>query len=154
MEDKIFFNQSKYIKEILKKFRLEDSKPIKTPMSTETKLTKYDKGEFVDSTKNLSFIMPTSNQTDYKRIKEYLRRIHHSKTMPHKLRDKYIDLEDRLFQEGRIVEPSFINAHKLHPLFSAMGLESLLTLNEQVCPRLIIEFYHSLELKRDGVEVI
>ncbi|GKB59192.1 retrovirus-related pol polyprotein from transposon TNT 1-94 [Tanacetum coccineum] len=40
LDDGIFFNQSKYIKEMLKKFRLEDSKPIKTPMSTETKLTR------------------------------------------------------------------------------------------------------------------
>ncbi|GJS74554.1 retrovirus-related pol polyprotein from transposon TNT 1-94 [Tanacetum coccineum] len=40
LEDGIFFNQSKYIKEMLKKFGLEDSKPMKTPMSTETKLTK------------------------------------------------------------------------------------------------------------------
>nr|GEU78590.1 copia protein [Tanacetum cinerariifolium] len=30
MEDGIFFNQSEYIKEMLKKFALEDSKPIKT----------------------------------------------------------------------------------------------------------------------------
>lgn len=36
MEDGIFFNQSKYIIEILKKFSLEESKPMKTPMSTET----------------------------------------------------------------------------------------------------------------------
>ncbi|GJZ60134.1 hypothetical protein Tco_0615950 [Tanacetum coccineum] len=42
MEDGIFFNQSKYIKEMLKKFGLEDSKPTKTPMSTEIKLTKDD----------------------------------------------------------------------------------------------------------------
>ncbi|GJV54408.1 retrovirus-related pol polyprotein from transposon TNT 1-94 [Tanacetum coccineum] len=32
MEDGIFLNQSKYIKEMLKKFGLEDSKPTKTPM--------------------------------------------------------------------------------------------------------------------------
>nr|GEU62397.1 copia protein [Tanacetum cinerariifolium] len=31
MKDGIFFNQSKYIKEMLKKFGLEDSKPMKTP---------------------------------------------------------------------------------------------------------------------------
>ncbi|GJT75320.1 zf-CCHC domain-containing protein [Tanacetum coccineum] len=35
MEDEIFFNQSKYIKELLKKLGLEDSKLTKTPMSTE-----------------------------------------------------------------------------------------------------------------------
>nr|GEV01674.1 retrovirus-related Pol polyprotein from transposon TNT 1-94 [Tanacetum cinerariifolium] len=47
----IFFNQSKYIKEILKKFGLEDSKPTKTPMSTEIKLTKDDEADSVDSFK-------------------------------------------------------------------------------------------------------
>nr|GEV62742.1 copia protein [Tanacetum cinerariifolium] len=40
MEDGIFFNQSKYIKEMLKKFGLEESKPVKTAMSFDTKLTK------------------------------------------------------------------------------------------------------------------
>ncbi|GJR11630.1 retrovirus-related pol polyprotein from transposon TNT 1-94 [Tanacetum coccineum] len=40
MEDDIFLNQSKYIKEMLKKFGLEDSKPMKTSMSFDTKLTK------------------------------------------------------------------------------------------------------------------
>ncbi|GKA14089.1 retrovirus-related pol polyprotein from transposon TNT 1-94 [Tanacetum coccineum] len=44
LEDGIFFNQSKYIKEMLKKFGLEDSKPMKTPISTETKLTKDVEG--------------------------------------------------------------------------------------------------------------
>nr|GEU68577.1 hypothetical protein [Tanacetum cinerariifolium] len=51
MEDGIFFNQSKYIKGMLKKFGLEDSKPIKTPMSSDTKLTKDEECESVDSTK-------------------------------------------------------------------------------------------------------
>ncbi|GJT29151.1 hypothetical protein Tco_0909426 [Tanacetum coccineum] len=51
MEDEIFFNQSKYTKEMLKKFGLEDSKPTKTSMSTEIKLTKDDEADSVDSTK-------------------------------------------------------------------------------------------------------
>ncbi|GJR95397.1 retrovirus-related pol polyprotein from transposon TNT 1-94 [Tanacetum coccineum] len=51
IEDGIFFNQSKYIKEMLKKFGLEDSKPTKTPMSTKIKLTKGDEADFVDSSK-------------------------------------------------------------------------------------------------------
>ncbi|GKB08793.1 retrovirus-related pol polyprotein from transposon TNT 1-94, partial [Tanacetum coccineum] len=51
LDDGVFFNQSKYIKEMLKKFGLEDSKPMKTPMSTETKLTKDEEGESVDNTK-------------------------------------------------------------------------------------------------------
>ncbi|GJW34791.1 retrovirus-related pol polyprotein from transposon TNT 1-94 [Tanacetum coccineum] len=44
LEDGIFFNQSEYIKEMLKKFGLEDSKPMKTPISMETKLTKDEEG--------------------------------------------------------------------------------------------------------------
>ncbi|GJS55864.1 retrovirus-related pol polyprotein from transposon TNT 1-94 [Tanacetum coccineum] len=51
MEDGIFFDQSKYIKEMLKKFCLEDSKPTKPPMSSDTKLTKDEECESVDSTK-------------------------------------------------------------------------------------------------------
>nr|GEV79048.1 copia protein [Tanacetum cinerariifolium] len=51
IEDGIFFNQSKYIKEMLKKFGLEVSKPTKTPMSMEIKLTKEDEADFVDSSK-------------------------------------------------------------------------------------------------------
>nr|GFB76447.1 uncharacterized mitochondrial protein AtMg00810-like [Tanacetum cinerariifolium] len=51
MEDGIFFNQSKYNKEMLKKFGLKDSKPTKTLMSTEIKLTKDDEAESLDSSK-------------------------------------------------------------------------------------------------------
>ncbi|GJW26390.1 putative ribonuclease H-like domain-containing protein [Tanacetum coccineum] len=51
MEDRIFSNQFKYIKEMLKKFGLEDSKPTKMPMSTEIKLTKEEVADSVDSTK-------------------------------------------------------------------------------------------------------
>ncbi|GKB85096.1 retrovirus-related pol polyprotein from transposon TNT 1-94 [Tanacetum coccineum] len=51
MEDVIFFNQSKYIKEMLKKFSLEDSKPMKTPMYSDAKLTKDEECESVDSSK-------------------------------------------------------------------------------------------------------
>ncbi|GKF11455.1 hypothetical protein Tco_0049381 [Tanacetum coccineum] len=51
MEDKIFFYQSKYIKEMLKKFGLEDSKPTKTPMLTEIKLTNDNEADSVDSSK-------------------------------------------------------------------------------------------------------
>nr|GEW56616.1 retrovirus-related Pol polyprotein from transposon TNT 1-94 [Tanacetum cinerariifolium] len=51
LEDVIFFNQSKYIKEMLEKFGLENSKTMKTPISTETKLKKDVEGESVENTK-------------------------------------------------------------------------------------------------------
>ncbi|GKE01651.1 retrovirus-related pol polyprotein from transposon TNT 1-94 [Tanacetum coccineum] len=67
MEDGIFFNQSKYIKEMLK-FGLEDSKPTKIPMSTEIKLTKDDEADSVDSSKYQgmigSLLYLTASRTD------------------------------------------------------------------------------------------
>ncbi|GJZ72663.1 retrovirus-related pol polyprotein from transposon TNT 1-94 [Tanacetum coccineum] len=58
-EDGIFFNQSKYIKEMLKKFGLEESKPMKIPMSSDTKLMKDEECESVDSTKYRGMIGTT-----------------------------------------------------------------------------------------------
>jgi hypothetical protein len=34
LKDGIFVSQSKYLKDMLKKFSLENAKPIKTPMAT------------------------------------------------------------------------------------------------------------------------
>ncbi|GKD60509.1 hypothetical protein Tco_1298018 [Tanacetum coccineum] len=44
---------------MLKKFRLEDFKPMKTSMSTETKLTRDEEGESVDNTKYRGMIGTT-----------------------------------------------------------------------------------------------
>ncbi|GJT60178.1 copia protein [Tanacetum coccineum] len=46
--------------EMLKKFGLEDSKPMKTPMSSDTKLTKDEECESVDSTKYRGMIEQTA----------------------------------------------------------------------------------------------
>ncbi|GJW02091.1 retrovirus-related pol polyprotein from transposon TNT 1-94 [Tanacetum coccineum] len=75
MEDGIFFNQSKYINEMLKKFSLEDSKPMKTPMSTDTKLMKDEECESVDSTKYRGMIEATKtfHLEAVKRIFRYIK---------------------------------------------------------------------------------
>ena len=44
----IFIYQSKYIKEMLKKFGMEDCKPISTPITTGCKLSKDDESKEVD----------------------------------------------------------------------------------------------------------
>ncbi|GKB69178.1 hypothetical protein Tco_0930590 [Tanacetum coccineum] len=76
MEDGIFFNQSKYIKEMLKKFGLEDSKPTKTPMSKEIKLTKDDEADSVDSSKYQEN-PKTTHLEAVKRIFRYIRGTSH-----------------------------------------------------------------------------
>ncbi|GKB63622.1 copia protein [Tanacetum coccineum] len=81
MEDGICFNQSKYIKEMIKKFGLEDSKPTKTPMSTEIKLTKDDEVDSVDNTKYRGTKMPREYQQDYKKTRAYALEIYNDPKM-------------------------------------------------------------------------
>nr|GEV95518.1 hypothetical protein [Tanacetum cinerariifolium] len=89
---------------------------------------------------------------DYKRTKEYLPRVHHSRQMDEDLRESYHTLEKCLFHEGRFVTTSFIEANNMLPSFQTIGLEPFLTLNEPICPRFVVEFYHGLEFKRDEEE--
>ena len=48
LKDRIFINQAKYVKELLKKFNLENVKSISTPMVVNTKLDADEKGKSVD----------------------------------------------------------------------------------------------------------
>lgn len=48
MDDVIFISQSKYAKNIVKKFGLEKSSHKRTHVATHVKLTKHDLGESVD----------------------------------------------------------------------------------------------------------
>ena len=52
----IYITQSKYIKEILKKFGMEDSRLVGTPMSTRHKLSENDDFKAVDQTTYRSMI--------------------------------------------------------------------------------------------------
>ncbi|GAV73806.1 hypothetical protein CFOL_v3_17289, partial [Cephalotus follicularis] len=48
LKDGIFINQSKYVKDLLKCFDLENTKHSKTPINTTTKLDKDEKGKSID----------------------------------------------------------------------------------------------------------
>ena len=47
-KDGIFINQTKYARDILKKFGMDEVKSSKTPMTTTTKLNKDENGKSVD----------------------------------------------------------------------------------------------------------
>ena len=49
-DDGIFIHQRKFDTEILKKFKMEDSNSVKTPIETGIKLTKEGDGRTVDAT--------------------------------------------------------------------------------------------------------
>jgi hypothetical protein len=52
----IFISQTKYIREMLKRFGMEDCKPIITPMQTSCKLSKDDDSKSTDQRKYRSMI--------------------------------------------------------------------------------------------------
>jgi hypothetical protein len=53
----IFISQTKYIREILKRFRMEDCKPVITPMQTSCKLSKDDDSKSTDQRKYRTMIV-------------------------------------------------------------------------------------------------
>jgi hypothetical protein len=52
----IFISQTKYIREMLKRFRMEDCKPVTTPMKTSCKLSKDDDSKSTDQRQYRSMI--------------------------------------------------------------------------------------------------
>ena len=52
----IFLSQEKYLREMLKRFQMEDSKPMSTPMVTGCKLSKDDDSPVVDQSSYRSMI--------------------------------------------------------------------------------------------------
>jgi hypothetical protein len=55
-EEGTFVHQAKYTKDILKKFKMDDLKPLSTPMSTTTALHADEDGEPVDQKEYRSMI--------------------------------------------------------------------------------------------------
>ncbi|GJZ72911.1 hypothetical protein Tco_0637057 [Tanacetum coccineum] len=209
---------------MLKKFELKDSKPTKTPISTEIKLTMDDEADSVDSSKYRGMIgsllyltasrpdimfsvclcarfqenpktthleavkrisryargtthlglwypkgtrvetivyadsdhtgtkMPSEYQQDYKKTRAYARKIYNDPNMSNALRDVYRVLESRYVHEGRTIYPSFYNdlSNDSVAKFEAIGFDCLLSLDEQICPRFIFEFYKTFKLEKDS----
>jgi hypothetical protein len=54
--ERIFLSQEKYLREMLKRFQMEDSKPMSTPMVTKCKLSKDDESPDVDQSSYRSMI--------------------------------------------------------------------------------------------------
>jgi hypothetical protein len=55
-QPRIFISQTKYIIEMLKKFGMEDCKPITTPMQTSCKLSKDDYSKSTNQRQYMSMI--------------------------------------------------------------------------------------------------
>ncbi|GJW85890.1 hypothetical protein Tco_0159035 [Tanacetum coccineum] len=100
----------------------------------------------MDSTK-----MPSEYQQDYKKTRAYALKIYNDPNISDELRDIYRTLESRYVHEGRTIDPSFYNdlSDDSVAKFTIIGFDCLLSLDEQICPRFIFEFYKTLHLDRD-----
>ncbi|GJR03249.1 retrovirus-related pol polyprotein from transposon TNT 1-94 [Tanacetum coccineum] len=146
IEDGIFFNQSIYIKEMLKKFSLDESKPMKTSMSFDTKLRKDEECESVDSTKYRGMI-------DFKMILRVNTAQFKSYAARFKLLKITSSLEKILLSDDK--DKRKMGRTKVLPKSKYMELyyvkdfvefECLLEINDQICPRFILEFYSQYQL--------
>ncbi|GJR71282.1 copia protein [Tanacetum coccineum] len=96
--------------------------------------------------------MPSEYQQDYKKTCAYAPKIYNEPNMSDTLRDIYRTLESRYVYKGRNIDPSFYNdlSDDSVAKLTAIGFECLLSLDEQICPRFIFEFYKTLKLERDS----
>ncbi|GJW02079.1 retrovirus-related pol polyprotein from transposon TNT 1-94 [Tanacetum coccineum] len=152
-------NQMAWLKEMLKKFGLEDSKPMKTLMSSDTKLTKDEElSAFVPASKRLpkplilkrlsvssdtlKVTMPRATGLDHQKTQNYIPLISNEFNQP--LLNTMANLEKRYFHKGRVVSPNFENMSHIPAKFESIGFDCLLDINEQIVPRFVLEFYCQL----------
>ncbi|GJW81861.1 hypothetical protein Tco_0145836 [Tanacetum coccineum] len=108
------------------------------PSLTEIKLTEDNEADSMDSSKYRGTKMPSEYQQEYKKTYAYAPKIYNDPNMSNTLRDIYRTLESRYVHEGRIIDPSFYNdlSDDSVAKFIAIGFDCLLSLHEQICPRL------------------
>ncbi|GJX30541.1 hypothetical protein Tco_0238620 [Tanacetum coccineum] len=88
--------------------------------------------------------MPRKSSKDYKNTRHYIPKISHEFRSP--IKEKLRNLEERYIHEGRVVFDNFTDLNYVRSLFYFVEFECLLEINEQVCPRFILEFYSQYRL--------
>ncbi|GJZ58107.1 hypothetical protein Tco_0613601 [Tanacetum coccineum] len=87
--------------------------------------------------------MPRKSSEDYKN-RHYIPKIPHEFRSP--IKEKLRNLKERYIHEGRVVFDNFTDLNYVQSLFHFFKFECLLEINEQVCPRFILEFYSQYHL--------
>ncbi|GJV01957.1 hypothetical protein Tco_1335526 [Tanacetum coccineum] len=88
--------------------------------------------------------MPRKSSEDYKNTRDYIPIISHQFRTP--IREKLRNLDQRCIHEGQVVFDNFTDLNYVRSLFEFIEFECLLEINEQVCPRFILEFYSQYQL--------
>ncbi|GJZ27100.1 hypothetical protein Tco_0571353 [Tanacetum coccineum] len=94
--------------------------------------------------------MPSECQLDHQKTIAYAPKIYHDPNMSEELREIYRTLEAWFVHEGRAIDITFYQDMTGDTLenYNRIGFQCLLSLDEEICPRFIMEFYKSLCLDR------
>ena len=90
--------------------------------------------------------MAPANQTDHKQTLKYLPLHHRTKGLSNHQVEVFKSLEKRYVHEGRTIDPSFLEDTNIRQVFESIGFDTLLDIDEQICPRFVLEFYASVKL--------
>ncbi|GKC26684.1 hypothetical protein Tco_1033978 [Tanacetum coccineum] len=94
--------------------------------------------------------MPNARDVDHHDTASYIPLYHRTGGFTGDERDIYKSLVYRLFHEGRVVLPDFLEDEpNLRPTFRAIGFDCLLDIDEQICPVFVLQFYKSFRLIRN-----
>ena len=90
--------------------------------------------------------MPLATFSDHKETLNYLPKHHRTKGLTKDQVETFKSLEKRYVHEGRTIDPSFLEGPSIRQNFAAINFDCLLDIDEQICPRFILEFYATLSL--------
>ncbi|RVW49256.1 hypothetical protein CK203_073217 [Vitis vinifera] len=126
-----FINQAKYIKDLLKRFNMEEAKVMKTPMSSSIKLDMMKKGKRP--------VEPSQpEQTEARRKARYDTALFSSNKDYQRYKQKFAQRKVVL---GRSVNFSHLQHFGFEGLFGRMGWLPVVTISKLVFPTLVRAFY-------------
>ena len=93
--------------------------------------------------------MPHIYDFDLSRTLSYIPKVSSEPYLPVDFVQSFKNVESRGIHEGRTVDPQLIAQEQIDIAFHAIGFDSLLTINEQICPRFILEYFREIKIKRN-----
>nr|GEV19960.1 hypothetical protein [Tanacetum cinerariifolium] len=102
------------------------------------------KSAFLNGFINEEVIMPRKSSEDHKNTRQYIPMISHEYCPP--IKERLRNLESRYIHEGRVGFENFADLNYVWSLFHFVEFECLLEINDQIYPRLILEFYSQYQI--------
>lgn len=93
--------------------------------------------------------MPHIFDYDLHLTHSYIPKIFLKPYLPPEFVEGFRDLESCYIHEGRTIDPLYVAQENIDRAFQAINLGSLLTINEFIFPRFILEFFSEIKIKQD-----